>query len=47
MQFKRMSRWAWLGVLACLLVQQSLAATEAPIDCNGALSKALCSLPRR
>ena len=32
MQFKRMNRWAWLGVLACLLVQQSLAATEAPID---------------
>ncbi len=32
MQFKRMNRWAWLGVLACLFAQQSLAATEVPID---------------
>ena len=32
MQFKRMSRWTWLSVLAGLLAQQSLAATEAPID---------------
>ena len=32
MAVQKLSRWAWLGMLACLLAQQSLAATEAPID---------------
>ena len=32
MAFQKTSRWAWLGMLACLLAQQSPAATEAPID---------------
>ena len=32
MTVQKLSRWAWLGMLACLLAQQSLAATEAPID---------------
>ena len=32
MAVQKLSRWAWLGTLACLLAQQSLAATEAPID---------------
>ena len=32
MAVQKLSRWARLGMLACLLAQQSLAATEAPID---------------
>ena len=32
MAVQKLSRWAWLSMLACLLAQQSLAATEAPID---------------
>ena len=32
MTVQKLSRWAWLGMLACLLAQQSLAATEVPID---------------
>ena len=32
MAVQKLSRWTWLGMLACLLAQQSLAATEAPID---------------
>lgn len=32
MAVQKLSRWAWLGMLACLLAQQSLAATEAPIN---------------
>ena len=32
MAVQKPSRWAWLGMLACLLAQPSLAATEAPID---------------
>ena len=32
MAVQKLSRWGWLSMLASLLAQQSLAATEAPID---------------
>jgi polyvinyl alcohol dehydrogenase (cytochrome) len=43
MQFKRMNRWAWLGVLACLFAQPSLAATEAPVADGLALYQTHCA----